>query len=128
MYTLTAYENTIYRSDGAWIPTDPDNRDYQAYLKWLEEGNTPEPYVPPPSSIPEQVPMWAVRTILQEQGLFDQAQALVTASTNNALKNIWEYGNFATRSSPTIIALAGQLGLTSEQLDQMFTAANALEV
>lgn len=24
------------------IPFDPDNTDYQAYLKWLEEGNTPE--------------------------------------------------------------------------------------
>ena len=24
------------------IPFNPDNTDYQAYLKWLEEGNTPE--------------------------------------------------------------------------------------
>jgi hypothetical protein len=25
------------------IPFDTDNTDYQAYLKWLEEGNTPLP-------------------------------------------------------------------------------------
>ncbi len=25
------------------IPFDPDNTDYQAYLRWLEAGNTPEP-------------------------------------------------------------------------------------
>ena len=24
------------------IPFDPDNTDYQAYLKWVAEGNTPE--------------------------------------------------------------------------------------
>ena len=30
-------------SDNAFIPFDPDNTDYQAYLKWLEEGNTPLP-------------------------------------------------------------------------------------
>ena len=36
--------NIVHRlSDNAFIPFDPDNTDYQAYLKWLEEGNTPLP-------------------------------------------------------------------------------------
>ena len=36
--------NCILRlSDNACIPFAPDNTDYQAYLKWLDEGNTPLP-------------------------------------------------------------------------------------
>jgi hypothetical protein len=44
MYKLTELNTGIIRtSDGAYIPFDAENTDYQAYLKWLAEGNTPLP-------------------------------------------------------------------------------------
>jgi hypothetical protein len=50
MYKLTnpsfgqTQSNVVIRLlDNAYIPFDPANTDYQAYLKWLEEGNTPLP-------------------------------------------------------------------------------------
>ena len=30
-------------SSNKYIPLSEDNADYQTYLKWLAEGNTPEP-------------------------------------------------------------------------------------
>jgi len=41
---VTKKVSTVLRmSDNAFIPFDPDNTDYQEYLRWLESGNTPEP-------------------------------------------------------------------------------------
>ena len=37
-------ENGVIRTaDGACIPFEPTSIDYQEYLDWLAEGNTPQP-------------------------------------------------------------------------------------
>ena len=43
LFSNTAESSVIRTTDNACIPFDPDNSDYQAYLKWLAEGNTPLP-------------------------------------------------------------------------------------
>lgn len=44
MYKSVPKVNDVIRvSDGFYIPINPDNRHWQAYQKWLAEGNTPEP-------------------------------------------------------------------------------------
>ena len=39
-------ETCIRTNDGSGIPFDEGNRDYQAYLAWVAEGNTAEEWNP----------------------------------------------------------------------------------
>lgn len=40
---MGAAANVKRIADNAYIPFDPANTDYQQYLKWVAEGNTPLP-------------------------------------------------------------------------------------
>ena len=51
-YQLTQGDTILRTADSAFIPPDPANTDYQAYLAWLEAGNTPEP-APEPEPVAE---------------------------------------------------------------------------
>ena len=42
-YQLTTSDCILRLEDNAFIPPDPANTDYAAYLQWVEAGNMPEP-------------------------------------------------------------------------------------
>jgi len=52
-YQLTSTDAVIRTVDGACIPSDPANRDYAEYLKWVEDGGVADPYAPPPAAPPQ---------------------------------------------------------------------------
>jgi len=58
MYQLTTGTSIIRLYDGAFIPSDPGNRDYREYQAWLEAGNTPEPAPAPPPPPPGYTAFW----------------------------------------------------------------------
>jgi hypothetical protein len=64
MYQLTTSTSIKRLSDGAFIPPDPANADYAAYLAWVEEGNTPDP-----APVPEPAPVLTTEQKLEAAGL-----------------------------------------------------------
>lgn len=124
-YSLTA-TTFIQRSDGAFIPPDPRNTDYAEYLTWVSKGNTPTPYVAPPAQVPGTVTPFQAKAALLQSGLLDTVKAAI-ASAPPLVQLAWTDATEFTRDSPTIAALSAQLGLTSEQVDDLFIAASAIE-
>ena len=52
-YQLTATDSILRTADGAFIPPDPANRDYEEYLKWCDAGGVADPYVAPEPAPPQ---------------------------------------------------------------------------
>jgi hypothetical protein len=63
-YQLTQGDTILRTADNAFIPPDPANTDYAAYLAWLDEGNTP---LPAPE--PEPAPVLTTEQKLEAAGL-----------------------------------------------------------
>lgn len=82
--------------------------------------------LPPPEPVPEKIMLWQARAILDMTGSLAAANAAVAASKNPALKAVWEYGNEISRSSGVIDDLGAGIGLTKDQIDDLFRNAAAL--
>lgn len=127
MYKLTTTPSIHRLYDGASIPADPANTDYQQYLQWLAEGNTPEPYVAPPPPVPSTVSRFQARAALVQAGHFDAVDALMSGLPKTDLRRMaWDDAAQFERSSATLIAMQQLLGLSDAEVDALFVAADAI--
>jgi len=72
-YQLTTTDTILRTTDGAFIPPDPANRDYAAFLEWVEAGNMPDPapiVAPPAPLTTEQKLVAAGLTVAELKALF----------------------------------------------------------
>ena len=86
----------------------------------------------PKPPVPQVVAAWRIKAIAELQGLTASIDAAIDAITDPQVKIVaglsWREGNEIARNSSLIISMAQGLGLTEEQLDEMFIAAATLEV
>jgi hypothetical protein len=77
--------------------------------------------------VPTSVTLYQGRAALIEAGLFNDVKSAVTGLGEASLAfQAFEYANHWYRDSPFIAQLAGALGLTDAQIDELFIAAEAL--
>lgn len=80
-----------------------------------------------PPSMPTSVSPAQARLALLAAGKLDQVEAIVAAA-DQSTQIAWNNASVIERDSPTVAALAGALGLTDAQLDELFTTAAGIFV
>lgn len=83
------------------------------------------------AEVPFEVPLWAMRTVLRQSGLFqlvlDAIDAFEEPIRTIAL-DFLEYGNFVERRSNTTLLIQQITQKSDEEVDQLFIEANKLKL
>jgi len=126
-YRLNGNGTGTRLSDDTVFPLDSRDAVYGEYLEWLRAGGTPEIVTSDP--VPATITASQARVALHRAGLLASVTALVdNPATDAEIKIFWEYEVDLDRDSPALNAMAGALGLTQEQLDDLFRTAVGIAV
>ena len=77
-----------------------------------------------PKEVPQEITPLQSKLQLLEIGLLDEVEAIVSADRKVQL--YWEYASVIERDNEILLMMATQLGLTSEQLDDLFIKGSKL--
>ena len=76
------------------------------------------------SQVPQSITPLQAKLQLLKLGLLDEVEALVTGDRTAQL--YWEYASVVERDNAVLLLMANSIGLTSEQVDEMFIEASKL--
>ena len=83
----------------------------------------------PPITVPYEVQLWRIRTVLKFMQLETQIESAIDAMpepSKTAATYIWKFGTTVERASQTVLLLQSALQMTNEQVDDLFIQAEAI--
>lgn len=126
-YKLTPFGAAV-APDGAQFIPGSDNAYAHEYAAWLAEGNAPDP-ADKVSTVPASVTMRQARLALLQTGKLaavNSAIASMPGEAGDAARIEWEFSSVVERNRPYVQQIAVGLGMSSQQLDDLFTLAATL--
>ena len=77
-------------------------------------------------TVPKIVTMRQARLALLQEGLLATIETAIVNCTDEAMKIEWEYAAEVRRDWASLVTLTESLGMTSTELDSLFTIASTL--
>jgi hypothetical protein len=105
----------------------PENKDGVWWQTWVQNPAPP----PAPPSVPQEISLWQFRAALKLNGNFERVQyALAQLQSPESIlaAELFEYGNKIYRESELSRQIIKILGVTEEQVDNLFIQAAAIRV
>lgn len=113
-------DDDAYAAEQGWVPCEDAGPGWR-----YEEGAFSTP-LPSPGPVPSVVSRFQGRAALLLAGHLEAAENII-ASADAMTRLAWSEAIEWRRESPTISALGAALGMTSEQVDDLFRQAAGIE-
>lgn len=98
--------------------------------EWIKNGGAIEPFEAPQIPAPQSVTPRQAKLALLSAGLLDDVESAISAIPDPATKRVaqieWEYAQEIKRDWPLLVQLATSMGMTTTDLDELFTQAALL--
>ena len=138
--TIKQQENGYLVNGNMSVPKADGNRDYKEVQEAIVGGteNYPIAIVVEPEftaeellqqiedAKPKVVTMRQARLALLQGGLLATIESAIANGTDEAMKIEWEYATEVRRDWASLVTLTESLGMTSTELDSLFTIASTL--
>jgi hypothetical protein len=122
-------ENAVPLTDQQFSQSITDQTGYLELIGGTITWTTrPVPQLPD-SLPPSIITMRQARQALYQAGLLDQANSFIAAipgSDGDKARIAWEYAGDVERANPLVAQIAASIGLTDQQLDDLFTLGASL--